>query len=132
MVEAFLQRAGILLVSLFVLALPAAVVAQFEAKVGDSLNIQINRADNQLVIAFNGQEVYNKTTENDPELNDNVDLTGRFRQGINMLEMAGINTGHGAHFKVRVLHNGLDVQQFDVRPPGNGVVWKTRLDFTVP
>lgn len=101
----------------------------YEANQNDALNVLIGNADNQIVVFLNGSKVYEKSTEGDPSLNEDVNLTGRLKSGRNLLALVGANWSGPWHFKGKVLLKGQDIAEFDQRGGGNGIVWDTTIEI---
>ena len=93
--------------------------------------LTVNKADNQVVAYLNGQEVYNKKTENNPTFADTVDLTSKLTEGKNILLIVGINWGGWAVFKGSLSVNGQVTDwagSFDQSAP-SGLVWSKTFEI---
>lgn len=74
---------------------PRTVLAEdgrLSLKQGEKVTMNIQRADNEIIIVLNGKEVFFKHTEFDPLLADTIDLTSWLKSGENYLIIIGINT----------------------------------------
>ncbi len=60
--------------------------------------LTITHADNEILATVNGVIVYDKKTENNPTLNDQIDLGPYLASGINTLVVIGVNWGGPAAF----------------------------------
>ena len=89
--------------------------------------LTVTRADNELIAVLNCVTVYDRKTENNPVLNDNVDLTPLLKTGgcCNCLILYGINWGGPATFQGQLTISGL-VIPFSASFPSspNGMIWQ--------
>lgn len=86
--------------------------------------LTINNADNQVVAYLNGQQVYNRSTENDPTFSDTVPLTSNMIPGPNSLLIVGVNWGGPAHFAGNLSIDGVVTQwSYQVPSSANGLIW---------
>jgi hypothetical protein len=96
------------------------------------VKLTINNADNELAAFVNCVKVYDKKTEGNPSLKDEVDLTP-FLTGCccNCLTLVGINWGGPATFKGKLTIGTLDIP-FSATFPStpNGICWEQT--FAIP
>lgn len=93
--------------------------------------LNITRADNEIFATVNGLVVYDKKTENDPVLEDKVDLTPYLADGLNTLVIAGINWGGPAHYVGSVVVGNITTPfNFTAPQTANGVVFTQT--FVIP
>lgn len=95
------------------------------------LVLTVTHADNEVVAVLNGDIVYNKKTEGDPELSDSVDLKPLLDPGVNHLVIIGVNWGGPANYKGTLQIDGsiIDWGQFQ-SSPGNGMTWNRSFRIT--
>lgn len=93
--------------------------------------LTVARADNQVVVTLNGNIVYDKKTEGDPELNDSVNLTPLLASGVNHLTILGINWGGPAHYKgtLQLDSSIIEWGQYQGNP-GTGTTWSRSFQIT--
>jgi hypothetical protein len=86
--------------------------------------LTINNANNQVVAYLNNQQVYNKSTENNPPLKDTVDLSNKLIFGSNSLLIVGVNWDGSAIFKGNLSINGIVTPwEYQDSSSPNGLVW---------
>lgn len=78
------------------------------------LLVLIKRADNEMRVLLNGQQVHYVRTDGDPDLNVRVDFDVPY--GLNSLVIIGVNWGGPSHFAYRLLADGVDRDEADERP----------------
>lgn len=86
--------------------------------------LKITNADNEVFATINGLVVYDKKTEGNPPLSDQVDLTPFLAEGVNTLMVVGINWGGPATFKGSVVVGNIETP-FSYTAPStpNGIVF---------
>lgn len=94
--------------------------------------LTVKRADNEIAAYLNGVLVYDKKTENDPALNDVVDISGFLQKGCcNSLVIVGVNWGGPAHFEGSLsVDNSTTSWSFQSQSTPNGIVFDR--SFTIP
>ncbi len=98
----------------------------------DSVDLVIRHADNQMRVYVNGRQIYAKTTENDPVLNDRISLQverGTMRPGYNVVHLFGGNWSKDGHFAAELIVNNVAVAHWDQRLAGLGIIWDAAVDF---
>ena len=71
--------------------------------------LTITRADNEILAVLNGAVIYNKATNNNPSLNEKVNLDPFLASGLNLLVLVGINWSGPASFTGTVNISGRDI-----------------------
>ena len=95
--------------------------------------LTINNADNQLVAYLNDGLVYNKSHENNPPLNDVVDLSSRLIPGTNSLSILGVNWSGPATYKGSVSLDGVITPwEYQGSSPPVGIIWRKVFVITNP
>jgi hypothetical protein len=91
---------------------------------GAQVILNVSRADNELFAFLNGVMVYDRKTENNPSLDDAVDLVPALKSGDNILVLGGINWGGPATFAGSLSINGFSTP-FSVTLPSTekGLIW---------
>jgi hypothetical protein len=93
--------------------------------------LTVTRADNELIALLNGNIVYNKTTENNPEFSDVVNLTSSLIQGNNVLTLLGINWGGGAVYQgTLTIDSTTTPWGASYSSTANGLVWSQVTNIT--
>ncbi len=94
--------------------------------------LTIKRADNEVAAFLNGVLVYDKKTENNPALNDVVDISGFLQHGCcNSLVIIGINWGGSVSFEGSLtVDNSTTAWSFQAATAPNGMVFDR--SFTIP
>ncbi|WP_035532926.1 hypothetical protein [Hoeflea sp. BAL378] len=89
--------------------------------IGDRASIRIFNADNQIVVFLNGRYIYSKSTEGDPNFDEDVRLD--LRDGENQVLIVSSNWGGPAHVKyvLSVDEDAKDVVDRRVSNTPNGV-----------
>jgi hypothetical protein len=59
---------------------------------GEKIELDVNNADNEVIVLLNGRMPYHKSSSQDPRLNDKVDLREYLQPGQNILYVVGINS----------------------------------------
>ena len=80
-------------------------------------------------ILFNGAEVFSKHTAGNPDLNDDIDLSGQLNEGNNYLWILGANYGGPAHFRLKITLAGTQIGNFDDTSGGNGIIFTKGFDI---
>jgi len=78
----------------------------------DTVVLRVENADNELVVVLNDLLLYNRKTERDPSLRDEIELGEILKPGINFLNVLGIDWGHVFHYKFSLDVNGNNVSSF--------------------
>ena len=96
------------------------------------VKLTIKRADNEIAAFLNGVLVYDRKTENDPQLNDVVDISGFIQKGCcNSLVLVGINWGGPAHFEGSLsVDNSVTSWAVQLPSTPNGMVFDR--SFSIP
>lgn len=93
--------------------------------------LTITRADNEILAVLNGSVIYNKMTNNNPLLNDRVNLDPFLACGLNHLVLVGINWSGPANFVGTVNASGRDIPfEFSAPTTGQGMVFTQT--FVIP
>ena len=91
---------------------------------GTQIRLTFTHVDDDLVVFWNGDKVYEKTdVSHGPKLSEDISIV--ILPGRNVLVMVGGNDGGPAHFAGRIEIQGKDALPFDARPGGMGIVWST-------
>jgi hypothetical protein len=95
--------------------------------------LTINNADNQLVAYLNDGLVYNESHENNPPLNDVVDLSDKLIPGTNSLSILGVNWSGSATYKGSVSPDGtITPWEYEGNSPPIGIIWRKVFVITNP
>jgi hypothetical protein len=95
--------------------------------------LTINNADNQLVAYLNDGLVYNESHENNPPLNDVVDLSDKLIPGTNSLSILGVNWSGSATYKGSVSLDGtITPWEYEGNSPPIGIIWRKVFVITNP
>jgi hypothetical protein len=95
--------------------------------------LTINNADNQLVAYLNDGLVYNESHENNPPLNDVVDLSDKLIPGTNSLSILGVNWSGPATYKGSVSLDGMITPwEYEGNSPPIGIIWRKVFVITNP
>src|SRR5262245_25747771 len=95
-------------------------------RAGEKIELDVNNADNEVIVLLNGRMPYHKSSSQDPRLNDKVDLREYLQPGQNILYVVGINSygatddAKRAHFVGRVTRNGANLAHWDCFLPAYG------------
>lgn len=93
--------------------------------------LKITHADNEILATVNGLIVYDRKTENNPTLNDQVVLDPYLAAGINTLVVIGINWGGPAAFAGSVTVGSIDTPfSYGAAATPNGVAFTQ--SFAIP
>ncbi|MBC7953695.1 MAG: hypothetical protein H7Z12_17995 [Rhodospirillaceae bacterium] len=97
-----------------------------------TVSLIVNHADNELMAFLNGALVYDRKTEGNPGLNDQVQLQGLMQAGSNVLVLVGVNWGGPATFDGRIEASGNIVIPFSYTAAStpNGMCWNQTFNLT--
>jgi hypothetical protein len=89
-----------------------------------TVTLVVNHADNELMAFLNGALIYDKKTENNPALNDQIQIQSLMQAGGNVLVLVGINWGGPATFDGQIVAGNI-VIPFSYTAPNtpNGSCW---------
>lgn len=91
---------------------------------GDTLTLNFFRADNQITTFLNGSQIYSRTTEGDPQLNEQISISQEdLKTNNNVLTIIGINWGASSHYKGDIQKEGRIISSWDNSGGGNGITW---------
>ena len=92
--------------------------------------LTVTRADNQVVAILNGNVVYDRKTEGNPALSDQVSLTRLLAPGLNHLAIIGINWGGPASYRGTLqIDSSVVAWGQSQATPGNGMTWQTSFQI---
>jgi hypothetical protein len=94
-------------------------------------SLTVTRADNEVSAFLNGIVVYDRKTEGNPAINDEVQLDPYLEAGLNSLVVAGTNWGGPANFAGSVTVGSVVTPfNFAVASTPNGMVF--HQTFVIP
>jgi hypothetical protein len=104
-----------------------------KAHPGAKLILSVTHADNEVIAYLNTDQIYDRKTENDPPLNDTVDLSNKLVKGHNSVVILGINWGGPAHFDGNLTLDGKVIVNLTYALPStpNGVAAAWSADIVV-
>lgn len=97
-----------------------------------TVTLKVTRADNEVMAFLNGALVYDRKTEGNPLLNDQVQISGLMQAGANVLVLVGVNWGGPATFEGAIEAPGGIVIPFSYTAGGtpNGMCWNHSYNLT--
>ena len=101
---------------------------------GSKCSLVVTHADNQLVAYVNGTEIYNRTTDGDPTLNDPpTNFSNLLQPGLNTLLLIGIGWGAAYHFAGHVQIDNIK-RKFSRQTPSTkrGKTWHFAMQIENP
>lgn len=101
---------------------------------GSKCSLVVTNADNQLVAYVNGIEIYNRTTDGDPTLNDPpTDFSNLLQPGLNTLLLIGIDWGAAYHFAGHIQIDNTK-RNFSAQAPSTkgGKIWNFAMHINKP
>lgn len=93
--------------------------------------LTITHADNEILAVVNGAVIYDKTTNNNPSLNEKVNLDPFLASGLNFLVLIGINWGGPATFTGTMNIGGKDIP-FSFNAPATSPGMVFTQTFIIP
>lgn len=96
-----------------------------------TVTLKVTRADNEIMAYLNGNMIYDKKTEGNPLLNDQIQISGLMQAGANELILVGVNWGGPATFEGSVDVPGMSMPfSYTAGSTPNGIVWNRTFNLT--